>query len=379
MSFLVLFNSDSAPVDLGRLGRRMPEALNSQVLGRERQVALIGSLGSSLPGPDATHRAALEGRFWLIGRVRLDAREELCSTISPCQGAFENRSDALTCLHAYACWGDRCLEHLRGDFCFVLWDEERQRLFCARDQLGVRPLFYAMEGNSWLVSDSLQFIIAGGTISDGLDDYWIADFLTSGFCVDLDRTVYKQVKRLPPAHSLSVCARGGVVQKYWTLEIEDPIYYSRPRNYVEHFHEVLTLAIKDRLPQDRVGISMSGGLDSTTLAAHTLRATGNASKIVAYTRHFEYLMEDAEKHFSSLVASRLGIPLTLRAVDDAGYDPQWYNREIRTPEPNSAVVRAAPQSIIAAEMAQQAQVWFFGEGPDNALAFRMATLPAVAF
>ena len=139
-----------------------------------------------------------------------------------------------------------------------------------------------------------EFIIAGATISGGLDDYWIADFLTSGFCVDLDRTVYKQVKRLPPAHSLSVCARGSVVQKYWTLEIEDPIYYSRPRNYVERFHEVLALAIKDRLPKDRVGISMSGGLDSTTLAAHTLRATGDASKIVAYTRHFEYLMEDAE-------------------------------------------------------------------------------------
>ena len=254
MSFLVLFNSDSAPVDLGRLGRRPTEiADNIQVLGRARQVALIGSPSEPLrPGSDATQRAVLDARFWLIGRVRLDAREELCATISRGHGAFENCSDAVTCLRAYAIWGDRCLEHLRGDFCFAVWDEDRQRLFCGRDQLGVRPLFYAMQGSSWLVSDSLQLITAEATISGDLDDYWIADFLTTGFCIDLDRTVYKQVKRLPPAHTLSVCARGCAVQKYWTLEIQDPIYYTRPRNYVEHFQEVLALAIKDRLPQDRV-------------------------------------------------------------------------------------------------------------------------------
>jgi asparagine synthase (glutamine-hydrolysing) len=372
MSFLVVFNSDCAAVDLGRLERTNPEmaAQNVQVLGRGRQVALIGSQpGSVLPSEDALCRVVLDGRFWLIGRVRLDARDELCSVDFGSQAAFEEQSDALICLRAYARWGDQCLEHFRGDFCFVLWDEDRQRLFCGRDQLGVRPLFYSTRGNSWLVSDSLESIVAQKTISGDLDDYWLADFLTSGFCTDLDRTVYKQVKRLPPAHFLSVCARGYAVQKYWTLEIQDPIYYPRPRNYVEHFQEVIALAIKSRLPKDRVGISMSGGLDSSTLAANALRATGDASKIVAYTRHFEHLIADGEKHFSSLVANRLGIPLTLRAIDDAWYDPNWYKRELPTPEPNCAIVRAGPERIIAAEMAKQAQVWFYGEGPDNALAF----------
>ena len=80
-------------------------------------------------------------------------------------------------------------------------------------------------------------------------------------------------------------------------------------------------------------------------------------------------MADSEKHFSSLVASRLGIPLTLRAVDDACYDPHWHDRELRTSEPELATVRAAPERVITAEMAKQAQVWFYGEGPDNALAF----------
>ena len=346
---------------------------NYQILGKGRQVALIGSLPESLlPASDETCSATLDGRLWLIGRIRLDAREEL-SSASRCPGSFENTvantSDALNCLRAYARWGDRFLEHLRGDFCFVLWDDDRQRLFGVRDHLGVRPLFYTMEGNSWLVSDSLELVAAGAAIKGDLDDYWVADFLTYGFCTDLDRTVYKQVKRLPPAHFLSVTAHSYSVRKYWTLEIRDPIYYPRSRNYVEHFEEVISLAIKDRLPPHRVGISMSGGLDSPTLAAHTLRATGDASKIVAYTRHFNHLMPDVEKHFSSLVATKLGIRLILRAVDDAFYDPHWYDRTPQTPEPNPEIVRAVPERIITGEMAKEAQVWFFGEGPDNALVF----------
>jgi asparagine synthase (glutamine-hydrolysing) len=372
MSFIAIFNSDCAAVDLGRLKRTKPEIAtqNIQILGRRRQVAFIRSQsGPTLPREETTCCAALDGRFWFIGRVRLDARDELYSIVSKPQAAFQDQSDALICLGAYARWSDRCLEHLRGDFCFALWDEDRQRLFCGRDQLGVRPLFYTTQGNGWFVSDSLDFTVAKATVNGELDDYWVADFLSSGFCTDKDRTVYKQVKRLPPAHFLSICARESVVHKYWKLEIQSPIYYPRTRNYVERFREVIASAIKDRLPQDRVGIAMSGGLDSSTLAVHTLNAIGDASKIVADTGYFEYLIPDEEKYFSSLVARRLGISQTLRAVDDLCYDPHWYEQQQRTPEPNSAIVQAAPGRIIAAEMAKEAQVWFFGEGPDNALVF----------
>jgi asparagine synthase (glutamine-hydrolysing) len=368
MSFLVVFNSDYAPIGRERLDAEIASK-NVQVLGKERQVAFIGSQTGSERGEDATRCEKLDRRFWLIGRIRLDARDELCSIVSGSQGALEDQSDALICLRAYARWGDRCLEYLRGDFCFVLWDEERQRLFCGRDQLGVRPLFYTRRANNWLISDSLDAIVTEVSLTGDLDNYWLADFLISGFCKDLDRTVYKHVKRLPPAHFLSVDARSGSVQKYWVLEIHDPIYYPRPSDYVERFQEVVTLAIRDRLPQDRVGISMSGGLDSSTLAALALRATGDASRVVAHTRHFERLMADEEAYFSPLVANRLGVRLALRAIDNVWYDPQWHKRELWTPEPNSSIVRAAPERIIAAEMAKLAQVWFYGEGPDNALTF----------
>jgi asparagine synthase (glutamine-hydrolysing) len=258
---------------------------------------------------------------------------------------------------------------LKGDFCFVLWDDDRQELFCGRDQLGVRALFYAALGTKVFVSDSIEFIVANATMALDLDGYWIADFLTSGFCVDFDRTVYKHIKRLPPGHYLTVTATGCKVHRYWELVIESPIYYKQPRQYIEHFQDASKLAIMDRLPAGRVGISMSGGIDSSTLAAQTLEVRGNPSEVIAHTVHFEHLVPDEEKHFSSLVAGRLGIPQVLRAVDDSCYDPDWHTQELRTPEPSSWIVQAAPERILSAEMASHARVWFYGEGPDNALLF----------
>jgi asparagine synthase (glutamine-hydrolysing) len=371
MSFFVLFNSDRAAVDLDRLKGANPQIVpqNVQILGRECHVAFVASrptwAGSA---EDATCSDAIDERFWLVGRIRLDGREEIRSTIS-IPRAVEPQSDASFFLRAYARWGDRCLDYLRGDFCFVLWDEDRQRLFCGRDQLGVRPLFYATHRNRWIVGDSLANVAAVSAIKGDLDHFWVADFLSFGDSADSDRTIYKQVKRLPAAHFLSICDGGSVVRKYWTLESREPIYYHHARDYVEHFHEVVGLAVKDRLPQDRVGISMSGGLDSSTLAAHVLMAVKEPSKIVAHTRHFEHLIPDAEAHFSSLVTNKLGIPLSLRAIDDACYDPNWHDRELSMPEPNSAAISAIPRRIIADEMAEQAKVWFYGEGPDNALVF----------
>ena len=89
------------------------------------------------------------------------------------------------------------------------------------------------------------------TSSRDLDDFWIADFLTSGVCIDADRTVYKGIKRLPPAHCLSATASGCAVRRYWQLGVEDPIHYPKRRQYIDHFEDVLTHAIKDRLPSGR--------------------------------------------------------------------------------------------------------------------------------
>jgi asparagine synthase (glutamine-hydrolysing) len=315
-----------------------------------------------------TVQASLNGRLRLIGRVRLDGRDELRSAISSSDRLLDE-SDGRLCLHAYAKWGDRCAEFLKGDFCFVLWDEDRQRLFCARDHFGVRPLFYTRTKNEWLISDSLQTIAASSNLASELDNHWIADFLTVGYCLDPDRTIYKVIKRLSPAHIVLISHEQCVVRRYWTLDIKNPVYYRNPNDYLTRFRELLSSAIRDRLPPERVGISMSGGLDSSTLAAQTVKVRGHPSKVVAHTCYFEHLIPDEERRFSEQVAHKLEIELITRAVDESFYDPQWHIRDTKTPEPSQAIVRAHPQDIIDQERAELSAVWFFGEGPDNALQF----------
>ena len=83
--------------------------------------------------------------------------------------------------------GDGFLDVIAGDFCFVLWDEARQRLVAARDQLGIRALFHARSGNSWVVSDSLAWLQSWKALDTALDDRWIVDFLSFAHPLEFDQ------------------------------------------------------------------------------------------------------------------------------------------------------------------------------------------------
>jgi asparagine synthase (glutamine-hydrolysing) len=262
----------------------------------------------------------------------------------------------------------RCTEHIQGDFCFVIWDMDRHTLLCARDHLGVRPLFYARARKYLLVSDSLEEIRQQALLGE-LDDCWVVDFLTHGYSQEFHRTVYKDVSRVPPAHVLKVSADGFQLRRYWRLELNSPLFFSDYRNYADLFHELLTRSIKDRLPQGVVGIQMSGGLDSTTLAAKTVQVFGNPNQVVAETRYFNELIADAEARFSSIVATELRIKHVLTPVDGTFYDRLWCTSEISSPEPTLSAVSMGPERSLAVQMAKEASVWFYGEGPDNALVF----------
>ncbi|TAJ83628.1 asparagine synthase-related protein [Reyranella sp.] len=317
--------------------------------------------------------ASLQGKYWIAGRIRLDARRDLAARLADRRvEPASSLTDGALCLQAYAAWGDRCVEHLAGDFAFVLWDGERRRLLAARDHLGVRTLFHAQKGGVLVVGDSLDWIVTTplttGFIDCDHDEQWIADFLTAGFSLDVERTVYRQVRRLAPAHLLDVADGAVTTRRYWHLEIGEPLHLGSGRAYTERFLELMSHAVADRLPGGRVGISMSGGIDSTTLAACTTAATGDPSRVVAECTHFERLMPDDEASFATLAAKRLGIELHIKAIDDFIYDPDWRSQRGGA-EPSPNIVARHPDRLMALEQARRAPIWFFGEGPDNALAF----------
>lgn len=324
--FIGVFHRDGRPVDGAQLEAltdslrfRGPDGIAAWRrgpigLGHARLVTHPARDGEALP-------LSLDGRYWITGHIRLDAREELITALCHSERSEESRGagDAALVLRAYRAWGEACVARIRGDFSFALWDDARQQLFCARDPFGVRPLFCAECRDLVLVGNTLASLRAHPRVGAGLDERAIADFLVCGYALDPALTFFRDIRRLPAAHSLTVSAAAARVGRYWTLSEEPALRYRRAGEYVEHFTDVLSRAVADRTGLGPVGISLSGGLDSGAIAAAAVgrlgpRAGGQPAR--AYCSGWNCAFEDPEPRAAALSAAALGIPLEILEAPD---------------------------------------------------------------
>ena len=181
-------------------------------------------------------------------------------------------TDAELILRAYRVWGEQCVDHLLGDFVFAIWDAPRQRLFCARDQFGVKPFFYAQLGSLFLFSNTLDCIRQHPAVSNKLNDLAIADFLLFDMNQDPATTSFADIQRLPPAHTLT-CEAGPRLSSPLldSFRRSARSFQARPKNTSSASCELLDTAVADRLRTHSVAVFMSGGLDSPTVAASAKR------------------------------------------------------------------------------------------------------------
>src|ERR1700736_6445555 len=216
---------------------------------------------------------SIDGRVWIVADARIDAltqlNEELRSSgITVPVGA----SDAEIILLAYQAWGKDCVHHLIGDFAFAIWDGPGKQLFCARDQFGVKPFYYADLTGSLVFSNTLNCLRLHPEVSSRLNDLAISDYLLFGGNQDSGTTSFEQIQRLPPGHLLIRTEGEFHVSRYWTLQQTAEIHYKKREDYVENFRSLLRMAVQDRLPRGPVAVFLSGGLDSSTVAATARRA-----------------------------------------------------------------------------------------------------------
>lgn len=332
---LAILDREGGPVDpslLTRLTRSMayrgPDA---------REVRLLESVGMGHAMHVTTHEAKLEkqpgtldGRVWICADARVDAREELRRKLE--EEGRENllvATDSELILHAYHVWGTACPQHLMGDFSFVIWDCERRRFLCARDQFGIKPLFYAVLDRELIVSNTFDTVRRHPGVSDELNETWVADSLLFPFNQDPGTSPFARIRRVPPAHVL-LFEQGSLSEsRYWTVPAEEPLRFRDDQDYIELFHEVLGAAVHDRLRTERVGINMSGGLDSTTIAATAVRVAKELERpceLKAFTGLFEPGVPDPERPWAEMAADSLGIPIRLTVSDGAGEDDPLVNR-----------------------------------------------------
>lgn len=318
--------------------------------------------------------ASIDGRFWIVADARIDSRAELTAGLQRAGRVIrQNIPDSELILHAYAAWGTSCVERLRGDFSFGIWDARKKQLFCARDHFGIKPFYYAQLGELFLFSNTLNCIRLHRRVSDELNEMAIGDFLLFGLNYDNGTTSFRDVQRLPPAHSLSISSEGVKIRRFWAPPTDGRIRYSKPEDYIENFQSLLREAVADRLRAERVGILLSGGLDSSavTAVAKEVSAKGiRKPELRSYTEVYESLIPHDDGEYARETAEYLGVPNRLIPMDQTKIFERCDDPEASWPEPigNPLVAGIFDSYGI---VAQECRVALSGEGGDNLLYFQM--------
>jgi asparagine synthase (glutamine-hydrolysing) len=265
--------------------------------------------------------------FSITADARIDGRDDL---IAKLPHAPRTESDTELILLAYQTWGEDCVKHLIGDFAFSIWDSRSRRMFCARDHFGVKPFFFTHFGNDFLWSTNLNELRADLRVSDALNETAIGDYLVFGLNQDLSTTTFRDIQRLPPAHSLTLNKDSISIRRYWTADTSQEVRFRDRQSYVERFSELLQRAVQDRLRTDRVAVSMSGGLDSTSLAAV---AGDSGAKVQACAVVYDKLIPDEERYYATAAANHLGIPISFVVADRYSLFDEQVPGDMDQPEP----------------------------------------------
>jgi asparagine synthase (glutamine-hydrolysing) len=292
---------------------RGPEGLRVQTLdaaafGHAMLHTTRESLHETLPAISSS------GSLMLTADARIDNRDELLDLLAK---RAENRigvTDSHLILLAYETWGEKCVDHLVGDFAFAIYDSERQGVFCARDHFGVKPFYYALTDQEFAFATDQKALLELDWVDDSSNRDTIESYLI-GFVDSCEETFYNGITRLPPAHTMFV---GSVTLQrtcYWRLDPHFELKLESTEQYVARFRALFDEAVKCRLRSaPPVGALLSGGLDSSSIvcvAAPHLHERGE--QLHTFSAIYPHAAECDERPYIDSVTST--VPVTTHALD----------------------------------------------------------------
>lgn len=208
---------------------------------------------------------------------------------------FKSHTDTETIIHLYEEFGADCVSRLRGMFAFAIWDERKKALLIARDRVGKKPLLYAHLGEVLCFASEFSALLASGLISKEIDNEALDYYLTFGY-IPAPLTIYRDVRKLLPAHTLTLKDNKLVSERYWQLDYSKKINISEA-DAADEVLRLLKEATKIRLFSDvPLGAFLSGGIDSSAVVA--LMSQLSDKKVKTFTIGFE------EKDYSELSYAR---------------------------------------------------------------------------
>jgi len=238
--------------------------------------------------------ASEDGRLHIIHNGQFYDYKRIRASLEANGHRFRTRSDSEIALHLYEDLGPACLEYLRGQFAFVIWDEERGALFAARDRFGLKPLFHAeKEGRLYLASEAKALLAAG--IAPSWDSRGVYHALHA--CPDERLSLFRGISQVPPGHFLHANGSGVRLERYWHLPLPPRRSWAaafrgaqRPASTldgaIERVRELTEESVALRMVAAvPVGCLLSGGLDSSAVLGVAASCTGEA--VAAFTVGFE--------------------------------------------------------------------------------------------
>lgn len=186
---------------------------------------------------------------------------------------FNSQSDTEVILALYRRFGVACLDKLRGMFAFAIWNEANQELFVARDRVGKKPFMYSMSGNRFAFCSELSGLSAQTWLDREIDAQALELYLQLQY-IPAPWTIYKGIRKLPPAHYAIFSRNGLIVKKYWDVDYKTKIRV-RESDAIDGLEEHLRKAVRLRMISDvPIGALLSGGVDSSLIVALMAQMSG---------------------------------------------------------------------------------------------------------
>ena len=366
-----IVETDGAPVNGGVLERmismlrhRGPDGSGVKLLGQaglaHARLSIIDLSGGAQPMSNE------DGSIWVTFNGEIYNYVELRADLENRGHVFRTKSDTEVIVHAYEEYGEACLDSFNGQFAFAIWDGRDRSLFLARDRFGKKPIYYCHRSHFFVFASEIKALLAHPEVDRNLDLHGLDQILTF-WCTVPPRTVFAGVSELAPGHFLRL--RGGAVTatRYWQPSYEETDGERSERDYAEELRALLVDAVRLRMLRSDVpvGAYLSGGIDSTVIAALVTRYHDVPLKT------FSIAFEDPEfdeSSFQRRAVSHLGISdhheAVCRAEDIGRAFPEvvWHAEQ--------PLVRTAPTPLLLLSRLVREQgykVVLTGEGSDEVL------------
>ncbi|MDD4004133.1 MAG: asparagine synthase (glutamine-hydrolyzing) [Elusimicrobiaceae bacterium] len=301
-----------------------------------------------------------DGSLWIVFNGEIYNFHELRDALVKQGHKFRTQTDTEAIVHLYEQYGKNCVDHLRGMFAFAIWDKTRKTLFAARDRIGKKPFLYSDCGGRFVFASEFKALFAAGGVPGETDPGAIDLFLSLQY-IPSPQTVYRHVRKLPPAHRLLLENGRLTIEPYWDLPLDAEPLKAPAEELKEMIVSELRESVRLRMIADvPLGAFLSGGVDSSVIVA--LMSELSDRPVKTFSIGFD-VAEYTETRYARMVADRYGCEHREFTVkpDMAGILPKLvshYGEPYADPS-------ALPSYYVAHETRKHVTVALNGDGGDE--------------